>query len=70
MARDDVPTQAVVRAQGFFEVDGPGLVEPAVRASDSAEMSMAKRRAVASICVAVMQAPLSAILSPRPTSSR
>ena len=28
MARDDVPTQAVVRAQGFFEVDGPGLVEP------------------------------------------
>lgn len=29
MARDDVPTQSVVGAQGFFQIDGAGLVQAA-----------------------------------------
>ena len=71
VARDDVAAQPVVGAQGLFQVDGRrASARPAVLSSDSAEMSMVNWPFAGSTAVTVMQAPLSAMLSPRPTSSR
>ncbi len=56
--------------RAFSRLMGPGAARPAVLSRDSAEMSMEKRAWAGSSAVTVMQAPLSAMLSPRPTSSR
>ena len=70
MAGDDVAAQPVVRAQRLFQVDGPRLVQAGGLVQDSAEMSMVNCAAAGSRVVTVMQAPLSAMLSPSRTSSR
>jgi len=70
MPGNQMAAQAVIGTQGFSRLMGPTASRPAVLSSDSAEMSMVNWQPGGSNEVTVMQAPLSAMLSPRPTSLR
>ena len=62
------PSRSCARS-AFSRFTGPVWSRPAVLSSDSAETSNPSNDCCASIAVTVMQAPLRAMLSPRPTSS-